>query len=372
MHLLIISHTEHYRSNGHYVGWGSTVRELDHLAAHFGRVTHVACLYEEEPAPPSAVAYQNKNVRFVPIPGYGGSGWRAKARIFTVAPRIIATVLRELPHADVFQFRAPTAMGLYLIPLLSWLVTKKGWYKYAGNWAQEDPPLAYWLQRFLLKHLNRRKVTVNGRWPAQQSHIYTFENPCLEKADRNLGQKVLAQKNYAAPLTACFVGRLDEAKGVGRILEAAPQLYAKGVRRVHMVGDGPLRAYYAERASASSIEFVFHGFLNRPAVFTLLEKSQLFLLPSNSEGFPKVIAEAANFGCVPLVSDVSSIGQYVNNSNGYLWRLEEGGFNDFITKLPPLQYEVLKNKAIKAYHLVRNFTFSHYCQRLEKEIIKRT
>ena len=36
-----------------------------------------------------------------------------------------------------------------------------------------------------------------------------------------------------------------------------------------------------------------------------------------SEGFPKVIAEAINFGCIPVVSNISAIGHYVkDNVNG--------------------------------------------------------
>ena len=43
------------------------------------------------------------------------------------------------------------------------------------------------------------------------------------------------------------------------------------------------------------------------------------VLPSYSEGFPKVIAEAMNFGCIPIVSDISCIRQYIiNGKNGFL------------------------------------------------------
>jgi hypothetical protein len=42
MRLLIISHTPHYHRDGEIVGWGATVREIDHLAALFESVVHIA------------------------------------------------------------------------------------------------------------------------------------------------------------------------------------------------------------------------------------------------------------------------------------------------------------------------------------------
>lgn len=365
MKILIISHTEHFLRDGEYVGWGPTVRELDHLAAFFGEVIHVACYSPGKKAPASAQPYRNTNVTFVPIPTYGGNGLKAKLSILTSAPKIIQTVFLKLKGADAFQFRAPTSMGVYMIPLLTLFTRKKGWYKYAGNWVHPNPPLSYRIQCFWLKHLNRRKVTINGNWPGQQEHVLTFENPCLEREDRTWGKRVVSQKKYAPPYTACFVGRLEDAKGVHRILEASDELFDKGITTVHLVGDGPKRIIFERESSNQKVEYVFHGFLDRKRVFQIYEQSHFFLLPSDSEGFPKVVAEAANFGCIPIVSDVSSIGQYVNSTNGFLWDINTSfkSFvaNDFITAN-------LRLKGRKSFEDFESFTFQNYCQTLKRTI----
>ena len=51
-----------------------------------------------------------------------------------------------------------------------------------------------------------------------------------------------------------------------------------------------------------------------------MKESHFLLLPTvASEGFPKVIAEAWSNSCLPIVSDVSCIAQYVKDAeNGYL------------------------------------------------------
>ena len=59
-----------------------------------------------------------------------------------------------------------------------------------------------------------------------------------------------------------------------------------------------------------------HGWMTRSALERVLARSHFFLLPSRSEGFPKVVAEALAFGAVPVVSDVSSIGQVLAETGG--------------------------------------------------------
>jgi glycosyltransferase involved in cell wall biosynthesis len=369
--LAIISHTEHYRdSTGRIVGWGSTVREIDHLAVDFDKILHVAVLHEGE-APASAQPYAAKNVQFIPLKPSGGPGWSEKIRVLLQAPEVIRTVSRVMREADVFQFRAPTGMGVYLIPWLTFFVRKKGWFKYAGNWAQERPPLGYRWQRFFLSRCQRRTVTVNGRWPGQPAHCLSFENPCLDEEERIEGAKCISGKSYEPPLIACFVGRLEEAKGIGRILEALPVLYAKGVRELHVVGDGPRRAYYEEQYhnQTRTVQVFFHGPMSRAALPQIFKKSHLFVLPTTaSEGFPKVIAEAANYGCISMTSDVSAIPQYVTAQNGYVWSFGQGGFGAWL-QAQDLSPEALKVRSRTIHELEKKFTFSHYRERIQTEIL---
>lgn len=163
--LLIISHTEHYLRNGQVEGWGPTVREINHLLDIFESITHIAVLHQGE-APPSALPYASDKIRFVPLQPYGGPGPWGKLSIICQMPETIRTVRQELKRADVFQFRAPTGMGVYLIPWLQANARIPGWFKYAGNWMQDHAPPGYRLQKYWLTRSDRFTVTINGRWPA--------------------------------------------------------------------------------------------------------------------------------------------------------------------------------------------------------------
>ena len=184
MKLAIISHTEHYRNeHGEIVGWGPTVTEINHLVDRFEKIYHVAFFYEKE-APQSSVPYTSNLIEFVALPPSGGRSVFGKLSVIKEMAKTIKTVSRILEKVDVFQFRAPVGIGIYLIPYFTYKVKKQGWFKYAGNWAQENAPLGYALQRKMLKN-QARKVTINGKWPEQPKHCLTFENPCLDSESSN-------------------------------------------------------------------------------------------------------------------------------------------------------------------------------------------
>lgn len=370
MKLAIISHTEHYKdSQGAIVGWGPTVSEINHLAAHFDAIYHVAMLYNSE-APPSSLPYLHDNIIFVSLPPSGGTTALSKLKILWQAPKTIAVVQKTLKNVDAFQLRVPTGIGVYLIPYLTYFSKKQGWYKYAGNWNQENAPLGYRLQRSLLKK-QTRKVTINGTWPEQPEHCYTFENPCLTLEERIEGIKVIQQKNYEGPFVFCFVGRLDDAKGVQRILDAFSIVPVKWLKSIHFIGDGERLEAYKAQCLALELPATFHGFLPRKKVFDIYKESDFLLLPSTaSEGFPKVIAEGMNFGCIPVVSDVSSIGQYINPTNGYVLSITNAeqlaSTLQEIWKATPKQF---KKKATQGYSVASKFTFAHYNHHILNNIL---
>jgi glycosyltransferase involved in cell wall biosynthesis len=345
------------------------VNEINHLLEVFEKIYHVAMFYEGEP-PASTMAYTDERIVLVPLKPSGGQSFLNKLHSMWQAPSVIRKVSKTLKQVDCFQLRAPTGIGVYLIPYLTLFSKTKGWYKYAGNWNQKTPPLGYRIQRFMLK-LQKRPVTINGQWERQPEHCISFENPCLSLADLELGKDVVRTKTFEGPLTFCFVGRLEGAKGVQFIIKAFGMLSdseKQRVHQVHFVGNGQEAEHFKALAKRiPKISFVFHGFLSREAVFKIYKDSHIFMLPSMaSEGFPKVIAEAMNFGCVPLVSEVSAISQYINAENGYV--LSEVTVANLamelknIINLQPVAYRSLIETHTNFIH---KFSFEYYNTRIK-------
>jgi glycosyltransferase involved in cell wall biosynthesis len=368
--LVIISHTEHYLRNGEIVGWGSTVMEINFLAQFWEEVIHIACFHDKA-APASSLRYEGLNIRFVPIPPFGGKTFLLKLLIIFKMPNILNVIRKEIKNVSDVQLRLPTGIGIFLLPWFS--IHKYSytfWVKYAGNWVQKSPPIGYQFQRWWLrKNLAHCKVTINGNWPGQPAHILTFQNPCLTDSDRKMGHDVVVNKNFSKPYSACFVGRLEDEKGVRRILETAHIMYQKGIHIVHLVGDGPLKAEYEIISNSKPIKFIFHSFLDRISVFNIYKESHFFLLPSDSEGFPKVIAESANFGCIPIVSNVSCIDQYLNNENSFLWNCNHKTFSEFFKNILIEDSNELHRKAYSAHNFADLFTLEKYKKHLSDNVM---
>jgi len=370
--LVIISHTAHYTSEANSIaGWGATVNEVNFLADYWEEVVHIACLHKT-PSPAGAMPYTKSNICFVALPPFGGKDLLSKMLIVTKKPLIISKVLKNIKGATEVQLRLPTAMGLFLLPLFSFIVKRKFtfWVKYAGYWGQVNPPVSYRLQWWWLKkNYAKCPVTINGFWPEQPKHCHSFENPCLTEEDITIGKSVAEDKVFEPPFVVTFIGRLEDAKGVSTILEALKHLPPEKIERVHFAGEGKESEAYKKTAVFLGEKVTFHGQLSQPKVHDLLKESHFLLLPSKSEGFPKVIAEAACYGVIPVVSNVGSIGHYINKQNGFLWNPQSG--ETYIQLLEKAFYSSpvnLKHRGRQISLLAPAFTYTNYLKKLNATV----
>ena len=120
MKLLTISHTPHYSFKKTVVGWGSTVREIDHLAELFDEVIHLAPLHQEKSSL-NDIPYTSGNVRLLPVQPAGGSRLKDKIQIILRSPSWIRTIRRASKEVDAIHVRCPA--GISLIALWSILST---------------------------------------------------------------------------------------------------------------------------------------------------------------------------------------------------------------------------------------------------------
>jgi glycosyltransferase involved in cell wall biosynthesis len=312
--LTVVSDTPYYLDHGTEVGWGPNVRELDQLASLFDEVRHVAPLYDEVPPASALASRRGDRVRLHPVVPAGGRTLSAKLRVLARYPAWTRAIRREVAGADLVHVRCPSNISLLALGLFAPRHRRPPlWLKYGGNWRPSGPePWTYRLQRRVLRHgLPGARVTVNGDWPDEPAHVVAFRNPTLTPEELVRG-RAAADKALVEPARLVFVGRLDRAKGANRSVEIVATLCDRG-RPVHLdvIGDGPQMAAMREAVDRHDIAdaVTFHGWLPRPDLEPLYAAAHLLLLPSDSEGFPKVLSEAMAFGVVPLAGAVSSIPQ---------------------------------------------------------------
>lgn len=284
-------------------------------------------------------------------------------------PVFLFYILKYLDKAKYVHTRGPSHPALLAI-LMSLADTKrKYWHKYAGNWEGKKLPLAYRLQKQLLKTSKKNfKATINGN-EKQLPHILSFENPCFTNSELNTALQVAAQKQFDKELSLLFVGNLYHAKGVLNLLAALKSRDLQGqITRCYIVGNGPLYDEIKLKAQEiKNIEVVVTGALTRHELNKYYERCHLLVLPSLSEGFPKVIAEAAAYGCIPVVTGLSVIPNYIQTGiNGYL--LNDNSPESIQHALQALTGYDLQKMSRNVTTITPRFTYEYYLDRIRKEV----
>lgn len=134
--------------------------------------------------------------------------------------------------------------------------------------------------------------------------------------------------------TLLFLGRLDRAKGLDEIVEAAVMLKAQGFDlKFKCFGTGPDQEKFIDGMRAAlGVGFYYGGVVSPEQRREAYATSDIFILPSHFEGMPMALLEAMAAGCVPVVSNVGSMPDAVSDGrNGYL--VEPKNITELVGKL---------------------------------------
>jgi len=148
----------------------------------------------------------------------------------------------------------------------------------------------------------RRKVSSKGvpaflsvpRMDLKKGDIYYRKNTCLSKE-----------------VILLFVGSLTPRKGLDCLIDGFTYLYRNNFSvRLHIVGDGELKTYLEKEIMARELShkiellgYVPYG----PRLWKIYRDSDIFILPTRAEGFPRVLYEAMSQSLPIVTTDVSGI-----------------------------------------------------------------
>ena len=197
-----------------------------------------------------------------------------------------------------------------------------------------------------------------------------FFNPCLNDDEIEQANNIAGKKKFNFPVNLCFVGRLDANKGYLRLVRALEEISpVSWINEINVVG-GIEQDGFHNLTMVNKIKINYCGWLNRKELNIIYQKSHFIILPTYSEGFPKVLAEAGAFGCIPIVSDLSPINQLIiNDHNGFLLiDLSIDSIKDCLLQISVKknQLKEISKNIIKISH---QFTFQKYTENLQKVIL---
>ena len=106
------------------------------------------------------------------------------------------------------------------------------------------------------------------------------------------------------PRRILYVGRLSAEKNLGAVLEATAKVRGRVEAAVLFVGEGPERAALESQARALGVPFEVRPFVDHRRLPEVFGGADVFVLPSFTEGHPKVLLEAMACALPCVASDV--------------------------------------------------------------------
>ena len=161
--------------------------------------------------------------------------------------------------------------------------------------------------------------------PAQSVTGLTLMPICVDTTLFCPGDRAAARSSLGLPQAGhilLFVGRLEEAKGTKRLIEALASLAGRDEPlSLILIGDGSQRLVMEEQARRAGVadHLVFAGWVDHDALPAWLQASDALLLPSDYEGLPTAVIEALACGIPVVATAVGGLsGLIEEDKNGLL------------------------------------------------------
>ncbi len=315
-------------------------------------------------------SYQHDNFVLEKIPSIDFLNFKNTLTSLCQLPIILYKIFSVCLWADHIHLRCPGNIGLLgcLVQILFPWKPKTA--KYAGNW---DPnatqPLSYRLQKWILNNrfLTRNmRVLIYGDWSGVSKNIIPFFTASYAESEKT----ALNKRTYTDCIRFIFVGSLSPNKNPMKALEWVYQLQEKHelTVRLDFYGDGLESEKLSDFIRKKKLEAIvkLHGNQPKEVLKKAYQTADFLLLPSQSEGWPKVVAEAMFWGAIPIVSPVSCVP----------WMLDFGRrglfFETESNKTTESFISLIKNPNTlqKMAELAANWSRNYTLERFESEIKK--
>ena len=113
-----------------------------------------------------------------------------------------------------------------------------------------------------------------------------------------------ARGSGGGPRRVLYVGRLSAEKNLSALVKAAALLQSRVPIRLVMAGVGPLKEELRAEADAAGVSLEFLGVVDQRRLPPVYASADVFVLPSFTEGHPKVLLEAMSCGVPCLASNI--------------------------------------------------------------------
>ena len=349
MNFLVITNVEHYCFDNQIFGYAPYIREMNIWIKNVAKVTVVAPMSDKSPTEIDSI-YQHANLEFNEISAFNCLNLLATFKTIVALPKILLRIIKAMKKAEHIHLRCPGNMGLLGCIVQIFFPKKTKTAKYAGNWdLKAAKPLTYRVQQWILNNTfltKNMQVLVYGEWEGSSKNIKPFFTATYSQNEI----VKISEKNVNTALKCIFVGTLVAGKNPLYAIQLVHKLQNFGIDvSLDLYGDGVLRSALQDYISTNKLgHFIFlKGNISKENLKKYYQESHFMILPSASEGWPKAVAEAMFWGCVPVATNVSCVSEMIGNgTRGLLLTLD-------------LDKDFLKLKNICANNYIFNSLSSH-------------
>lgn len=309
MTFCIITHVNHGFENNQFYAYSPYVREMNIWIKHVDKVILVAPINLKFKTAIDE-SYFHNNIILKKVVSFNFLTIRTIFKTLIQLPNIIFTITQAMKNSDHIHLRCPGNMGLLGCILQMFFPKKQKTAKYAGNWdLNAKQPLSYKIQKwilnntFLTKNMN---VIVYGEWENSSKNIKPFFTASYKEIEKVANPN----KNLNSNINFIFVGSLTSGKRPLYAIQLVEKLIEKKLNvTLSIYGNGNehenLKQYIEKNHLSKSIFLM--GNKNQEEIKNAYQKSHFVILPSKSEGWPKVVAEGMFWKCLPIATKVSCV-----------------------------------------------------------------
>jgi len=371
MTFCIISHVLHTEKDGKFIAYSPYVNEMNIWLKYVEKVIVVAPLKVEEVNPIQSI-YSHNNIAFIEVPHFSITNFRNGIVTMLILPKICFSIFKAMQKADHIHLRCPGNMGLLGSCIQIFFPSKKKTTKYAGNWdPQSKQPISYRIQKWIVSNpflTKNMQVLVYGEWEKQSKNIKPFFTATYRESEK----EAVTTKNLNGLIKFIFVGTFSIGKQPLYAIQLIQKLKENGHKvQLALYGEGveneQLVKYIQNKNCGDYISL--NRFISKDDLKKVYQESHFLVLPSKSEGWPKVVAEAMFWGCVPLATNISCISNMLDNeSRGLFLSIDIESDSEKIQQLFQNESEY-QTKINNAIHWSRNFTIDKFEDEI-KQLLK--
>ncbi len=268
-------------------------------------------------------------VRFLPVPYYLGPWQYLKAR-----KQVRATVRSAIGAGDAVLCRVGSRLADDLLPML-WEKSRPYGLEVVGDPYEAFAPgaIKHPLRPYLrhqatesLKEQCTRAAAVSyvtqralqRRYPSQSSFVAGVSDIDLPSSWFAESPRTFGHVDPVRPPRLLFIGSLEQMyKGQDVLLQAVAEVRKKIPAELRLVGTGRHRQELETRARSLSLESCVHftGELDPAAVRAEIDAATLLVLPSRTEGVPRVVVEAMARALPCIATNVGGIPELLDSED---------------------------------------------------------